>query len=190
MTADRGLRVLLLALVLLAAPGCLVLTVNPSHDRDALVWEPGLLGAWVNADDNASMTIERGEWQSYKIEYAHPIEKGNLTGYVTTIGEAQYLDVMTARGQDHGSFLLPVHATLRLKLQGDRLELTALSYDWFFDRLKKNVAIPGLRVALDEKENALIVSSTEALRAWIARQPAGSAAFGASAVFTRKPPGG
>jgi hypothetical protein len=173
--------------VLLVAPGCLVLTVNPSHDRDALVWEPALLGTWIDGDDNASMTIERGEWQSYKIDYAHPIEKGQLTGYLTTIGKAQFLDVMPARGQDHGAFLLPVHASLRVQLEGDRLELTALSYDWFFDRLKKKAAVPGLTVALDEKENALIVSPTAVLRAWMARQKAGGAAFGASAVFTRKP---
>jgi hypothetical protein len=94
---------------------------------------------------------------------------------------------MPARGQDHGAVLLPVHASLRVQLEGNRLELTALSYDWFFDRLKKKAAIPGLLVALDEKENALIVSPTAAVRAWIAKQPAGGAAFGASAVFTRKP---
>lgn len=183
------LRLALVAAVLLVAPGCLVLTVNPSHDRDEIVWDPGLLGTWVNADDNASMTIERGEWQSYKIDYVHPIEKGQLTGYLTMIGKAHFLDVMPARGQDHGSFLLPVHASLRVKLDGDRLEVTALSYDWFFDRLTKKTAIPGLAVALDEKENALVVSPTAAVRAWIAKQPAAGAAFGASAVFTRKPAG-
>lgn len=182
-----GLRVSLLAAVLLVAPGCLVLTVHPSHDADAFVWEPGLIGHWLNTEDNASMTVERGEWDSYRIEYAHPIEKGHLTGYLTTIGKAQYLDVMPARGEDHGALLLPVHASLRVKLKGDRLELTPLSYDWFFDRLKKKAAIPGLAVALDEKENALIVSPSAALRAWLAKQPAAGAAFGASAVFTRKP---
>lgn len=180
-------RLVLLVAVLLWTPGCLVLTVNPSHAPDDLLWEPGLLGEWRNTDDNASMKIERGEWQSYKIEYAHPIEKGQLTGHLTTIGKVQYLDVMPARGTDHGSFLLPMHASLRVQLDADRLELTALSYDWFFDRLTTKAAIPGLTVALDEKENALIVSPTAAVRAWIAKQPAGSAAFGASAVFTRKP---
>ena len=189
MTAGVRRRALLLAVMLAGAPGCLVLTVNPSHDRDALVWEPALLGLWVDAEDNASMTIERGEWQSYKIDYAHPIEKGQLTGYLTTIGKALYLDVMPARGEDHGAFLLPVHASLRVKLEGDRLELTPLSYDWFFDRLHGKAGVPGLTVVLDEKENALIVSPTTALRAWIARQAAAGPAFGASAVFTRKPGG-
>lgn len=176
----------LLIAVVLTAPGCLVLTVNPTHDRDALVWEPGLLGQWESPDDKASLTIERGEWQSYKIHYTHTIETGHVTGYLTTIGASQYLDVMPARGEDRGAFLIPVHATLRLTLSADKLELTALSYDWFFDRLRQKTAIPGLTAAFDEKENALIVSPTTAVRAWIAKQPAGGAAFGASAVFIRK----
>ena len=179
----------LLFAAVLVTPGCLVLTVNPSHDREALAWEQGLVGQWQNPDDNASMAIERGEWQSYKIHYTHTIESGHVTGYLTTIGQSQYLDIMPARGEDRGAFLLPLHATVRVKLSGDRLELTALSYDWFFDRLKQKTPIPGLNATFDEKENALIVSPTSALRAWIAKQPAGSAVFGASAVFTRKPGG-
>jgi hypothetical protein len=180
-------RLVILAVALLLAPGCLVVAVHPTHNRDALVWEPALIGDWHNADDNSSMAIERGEWQSYRIQYAHPIESGDLTGYLTTIGKARYLDLMPGRGEDRGSFLVPVHATLRVNLEGDRLEMTALSYDWFFDRLKTKAGVPGLTVVLDEKENALIVSPSNTVRAWIARQPPEGKMFGAGATFTRKP---
>lgn len=190
MTYHRAVRrLLLLATVLIATPGCLVVTMNPSHTRDTAVWEPALVGEWQNVDDASSMTIERGEWHSYTIEYTHTIEKGRLTGYLSTIGKGRYLDVMPARGEDHGSFLLPLHVVLRVALDGDRLELTPLSYDWFSDRLQKKVPIAGLNVVLDEKENALIASPTAAVRAWIGRQPAGSPAFGPGAVFVRKKAG-
>ncbi|MBA2305936.1 MAG: hypothetical protein H0W08_25360 [Acidobacteria bacterium] len=182
-------RFVMIAVALLFAPGCLVVTVNPTHERDELVWDPALVGVWQNVDDNSSVVIDKGEWQSYRLHYTHPIETGDLTGYLTRIGKVQFLDVMPARGEDRGSFLVPVHATLRLRLEGDRLEITALSYDWFFDRLKTKTGVPGLNVALDEKENALIVSPTAAVRAWIARQPPDGLMFGASATFTRKPGG-
>jgi hypothetical protein len=94
---------------------------------------------------------------------------------------------MPGRGEDRGSFLVPVHATLRVSLDRDRLELTALSYDWFFDRLKTRAGVPGLAVVLDEKDNALVVAPSSAVRAWIARQPPQGRMFGASATFTRKP---
>jgi hypothetical protein len=179
-------RALLLALAVAASPACLVLTVHPSHTRETQVWEPALLGEWHSPDDNSSVTIRAGEWQSFDLDYAHPVEKGRLTGYLFTIGDALYLDVMPARGEDRGSFLLPLHAVFRIRVEPDRLELVALSYDWFFDRLKKKAPISGLDVVLDEKENALIVSPPAALRSWIKRQPAEGLAFSPPAVFVRK----
>lgn len=182
-------RFFLAILALALSPGCLVLSVNPAYDGDTLTWEPGLLGNWQDAEDKSSIQIERDEWKSYKIHYVHPIETGDLTGYLTIIGDSRYLDVMPARGQDRGAFLIPVHAVLRVKLDGGRLELTPLSYDWFFDRLKSRVSTPGLNVVLDQKENALIGSSTRALRDWIRRQPVHGGMFGAPAVFVKKPLG-
>jgi hypothetical protein len=180
----RRLVVVLAALAF--APACLVLSVHPAYDDDTMTWEPGLLGTWQDADDRSSIEIERGEWKSYKIRYVHPIETGEVTGYLTAIGDDRYIDVMPARGEDRGAFLVPVHAVLRLKLDGDRLELTPLSYDWFFDRLKTRSAIAGLNVVLDQKENALIGSSSGALRDWIRRQPSTGRVFGAPAVFIRQ----
>ena len=37
----------------------------PAYDDDTIAWEPGLIGQWVDADDKASIPIERGEWKSY-----------------------------------------------------------------------------------------------------------------------------
>ena len=179
-------RLVVALLALAFGPACLVLNVNPAYDGDTLTWEPGLLGSWQNAEDKSSIEIERDEWKSYKIHYVHPIETGDLTGYLTIIGDSRYLDVMPARGQDRGAFLVPVHAVLRVKLDVDRLELTPLSYDWFFDRLKSRVPTPGLNVVLDQKENALIGSSTPAMRDWIRRQSVNGKMFGAPATFIRK----
>ena len=162
-------RALALTLAVLAAPGCLVVSLHPSYDADSLGWDPALLGAWENAEDRASLQIERADWKSYRIRYVYPIETGELTGYLTAVGDDRFLDVMPARGDDRGSFLVPVHALLRVRLTDDRLELTPLSYDWFFDHARYGRKIPGLDVTLDQKENALIVSPTSALRNWVRR---------------------
>ena len=179
-------RALALTLAVLAAPGCLVVSLHPSYDADSLGWDPALLGAWENAEDRASLQIERADWKSYRIKYVYPIETGELTGYLTAVGDDRFLDVMPARGDDRGSFLVPVHALLRVRLTDDRLELTPLSYDWFFDRARYGHKIPGLDVTLDQKENALIVSPTSALRNWVRGQVATGPMFGAPAVFVRK----
>ncbi|MEO8520911.1 MAG: hypothetical protein ABI603_06085 [Acidobacteriota bacterium] len=176
--------------LLLGSQGCLVVSLNPVYDEESIGFDPGLLGGWQDSDDNSSLQIDRGEWKSYRIHYVHPIENGDVTGYLTSIGDARYLDLMPASGVDRGSFLVPVHVSLRLTLDGDRLELAPLSYDWFTARLRARpgipAAVPGLVFAFDQKENALIVSPTARLREWLRRQPAAGAMFGAAAVFTRK----
>ena len=179
------LRLVLLAAIVALAPACLVLNVNPLYDDETITWEPALIGSWLDEDDKSSIQIERGEWKSYTIRYAHPVETGQVTGYVTAVGDDRFLDVMPSRGQDRGAFLLPVHAMLRLRLEGDQLELTPLSYDWMADRLRAEGAVTGLHVAFDQKENVLIVSPTAAIRSWIRQKTYDSPVFGASATFVR-----
>jgi hypothetical protein len=183
---SRLKSLLLLVFVMSVSPGCLVLSVNPGYDEATLGWDPRLVGSWVDADDKASLQVERGEWKSYRIHYIHPIETGDLTAYLTAIGNERYLDLMPARGEDRGSFLLPLHALLHVRLDGDRLELTPLSYEWFGDRLRAGRPIPGLSAVLDQKENALLVSPVDRLRDWLRVQSVDGPTFGASATFVRK----
>lgn len=179
-------RVIALALAVASAPGCLVLSLQPAYDDETIAWDPALVGAWVAPDDRVTMDVERGEWRSYRITYVHPIETATVTGYLTAIGDAHYLDVMPARGADPGSFLVPVHALVRVDLDADRLELTPLSYDWFADRLRRRQPVGELSAVKDQKENALIVSPTARLRSWLRGAARDGPMFGASAVFTRK----
>jgi hypothetical protein len=181
-----GLAVCVAAL--LSASGCLVLSLNPAYDSESMGWDARLVGAWADTDDNASMEIERAEWKSYRVHYVHPTETGDLTAYLTSLGDERYLDLMPGRGEDRGSFLIPVHGVLHVRIDADRLELTPLSYDWFVDRLRHNLPVAGLTVVLDQKQNALIVSPTARLRSWLRVQPAGGPMFGAPAVFVRKEP--
>ena len=179
-------RAVLLATALVCLPGCLVLSLNPVYTDDSLTWDPDLLGKWHDADDNVRVDIDRGEWRSYRIHYEHPIEKGDLTGYLTAVGDERYLDVMPVRGMDRGSFVVPVHAILRVRLKGDTLEVAPLSYDWFVDRVRASRDAGGLALTRDQKENVLILSPPAKLRAWVGAQPHDGPMFGAAATFTRK----
>lgn len=180
------LRVAVL-IALLGAPGCLVVSLNPAYDDDSIGFEPRLVGTWEDVEDGCSMQIESREWKSYRIRYVHPIESGTVTAYLTAVGDTRYLDVMPAAGVDRGSFVVPEHVVLRVTLQGDRLELTPLSYDWFAARLRAGrPATASLEAVFDQKANALILSPAPRLRDWLRRQPESAPVFGASAVFQRR----
>lgn len=182
----RTLRGLLLLATLACSAGCLVLSLNPAYDDETIAWDPALIGSWTSPDDKSSIEIARGEWKSYRVSYAHPIEKGEVTGYLTILGDERFLDVMPRRGEDRGSFVVPVHAILHVRLQADSLELTPLSYDWFLDRIRTGEDVTGLPVALDQKENILVLPPTDKLRTWLRTQPVDGAMFGSASVFTRR----
>ena len=178
--------ILFVALLVLCATssGCLVLSLQPVYDDDWIAWDPGLIGTWYDADDKVTLQIDAAEWRSYKLHYDHPSEKGDLTAYLTTIGDEHYLDVAPLRGEDHGSFLVPVHAVLGIALDGDELTLTPLAYDWFADRLRARLT-PGVPSVFDQKQNALMIVPTARLRTWLRGLPATSKAWSAPATFAR-----
>jgi hypothetical protein len=179
-------RAAVLAAALAATPGCLVLNMHPAYDADTIAWEPALVGSWRDVEDNVTVKIDADEWKSYRIRYVHPIESGDLTAYLTIVGGDRYLDVTPVRGKDFGSFLTPVHASLRVRLESDKLEVTPLSYDWFVDRSPNRGGVPGLAFTFDRKQNALIISPTAGLRKWLRQQPPHGRMFGAAAVFMRQ----
>jgi hypothetical protein len=180
------LRSVLVALILTTAPACLVVSLHPLYDEDSLAWEPALIGTWQSTDDETVIEIGQDEWRSYRLLYRHPIETGELTGYLTTVGEERFLDVMPVRGTDRGVFVLPVHAVARVRLEQGRLEVTPISYDWFLDRAKKAGPIGTLAVTIDHKQNAVIVSAPGLFRQWLTAQPKDGGMFGATTTFIRK----
>jgi len=174
--------------VLVGAPGCLVLSLHPAYDNDWIAWDPAFVGQWKDSDDNATLRVEAAEWRSYKLHYEHPSEKGDLTGYLTIVGDDRYLDVMPVRGEDRGSFVIPVHMIMKLTIEGETLTLAPLSYDALADRLRAGRgAPPGLSAVMDQKQNVLITSATARLRSWLRTTSAGSVFWGAAATFTRQP---
>lgn len=177
-------RVVLLLLTLATAPACLVVTMFPAYDEQSLAWNDALPGTWQSTDDETVIIVARDEWRSYRIEYRHPIETGTLTGYLTTVGDTLLMDVMPARGEDRGAFVLPVHALMRIVVTADELQVTPLSYDTFLDRARKRVSVPGLAVVIDQKQNVVVTSPTAGLRRWLAR-PGAKQWLGATTTFKR-----
>ena len=128
------MRVLSLACLLALAAlssGCLVLTLQPVYDDGSLDVDETLTGTWQGPEQGATVVVERGEWKSYRLTYTARNTSYVLVAYLTTIGDARFLDLTPAHGLEAGPLMLPVHGVCRLQHEGDTLILAPLDYDWF-----------------------------------------------------------
>jgi hypothetical protein len=171
-------------LSLLLISGCVVVDLHPFYEESWLTYDPRLVGTWLDADDSVTVTVEPSEWRSYRIAYSYPTEAGVLTGYLFFSGDAQYVDLMPIRGQDSGPFLVPMHGVARVVVTADRVTLSPLSYDLF---KKATSAAPGpLASMLGERDQIVIASPVNAVRAWLKGRGPADEAFTPTFTFTRQ----
>lgn len=159
-----------------------MLSLQPAYDDLSIAWEEGLVGRWKAVEDNVEVTIERGEWRSYRVHYKHPVEESEFTAHLTAVGDTYYLDLMPLRGLEHAAALIPAHIILRLTRDGERWQVAAIDYDRARAALARDARgkVPS---ALDERHNVVLTMATPDLRQWL-RTSTGED-FSAPATFER-----
>lgn len=178
--------VLLLGMTVLLASSCLVVSLNRFADDASIAFEPRLLGTWRDVDDDVSVTIERSEWQSYRLSYTHPIAAGQLTGYLFRTATATYMDLMPVRGEDPGVFTIAAHVLVRLTVDDAQLTVAPLSYDRMLRAADARTAPPELGLVKDERDQLVATADAATMHRWVEAQTT-DAAFGPPATFRRQP---
>jgi hypothetical protein len=179
------MRAFVAVAALMVSSGCLVLSVGRFYDESEIVFDERLVGAWTDADDNVTATVERAEWRSYRIQYVHPTENGILTGYLFKRGDATYLDLTRVRGQDFGVFVIPGHVLVRVTFGQNEVSLTPLSYDWFFRALNARTLPAAFHGSRSERDHVVLGDDRAAFWQWLAKKKPNDPAFGPPSVFRR-----
>ncbi len=174
-------------LVILTAPGCLVLGLDRFYDEASIVFDERLLGTWKNADDNVTVTVEKSDWRAFRIQYVHPIDTRVLTAYLFKVRDTHFLDLSPLRGEDPGPFLLPAHTVVRLSIAGGEIRVSPLDFDWFSRALEAKAVPAELRASLGERNQIVLAADRNALVRWLAARPEADPAFGDAAVFRKEP---
>ena len=182
------LRAAILVVIAIATQGCLVLGLDRFYEEPSIVFDERLLGSWRDADDNVTVTVEKSDWRSYRIQYVHPTETGALTGYLFKQGAGVYLDLVAVRGKDFGSFVIPAHGLVRVSFGAEAREVTIapLSFDWLAKGLADHTLSATLRPTKGERDQILLAGARSDLQAWLAARPATDPAFGPDAVFKKQ----
>ncbi len=172
--------------VLLAflCPGGLVTTLQPIYDAGSLEVDDTLRGSWQSQDLGATVVVERGEWKSYRLTYTARSTSYAFVGYLTKIGDWLFLDLTPAQALEAGPLVIPAHGICRLRHEGDALSVAVLDYDHFMSAVRAR-KLSGLEAALDARQNLLVTSKTDALRAWLQKNAGSVEVFREPTSFAR-----
>ncbi len=180
----RTLRLATLGLVACLSSGCLVISLQPVYDDASLIMDETLTGTWQSAEQGATVVVERGEWKAYRVSYTARTTSYALVGYLTRIGDLSVFDLTPEHGVEAGPLLIPAHGICRIQRDGDTLSISPLDYDWF-TAARGGKKLAGLDYALDGRQNLLITTKTEALRAWLLAHAKSAEMFREPTTFTR-----
>ncbi len=157
----------------LLSPACLVSTFHPLYDDASITFDAALIGTWENTDSQVIVTVTRGDWRSYRIDYTERTTTTHFTAFLADVGGARFLSVRPEDGLERPAFLVATNGPLQLMLSGNEVRVRELDYDEVLRRL--NARTLGIAAATDLKQNVVITAETPALRKWMAtaaQQPA------------------
>lgn len=123
----------------LALTGCVVTSIYPYYTDKDLVFDPALVGDWVEAGaTNASAehaTFERAGEKGYSVTTFTTTETNSSDAHLFRLKQQLFLDVCTTnRSLDY----VPVHQVSKVTRTGPTMETANLNYDWLTKLLEKN----------------------------------------------------
>jgi hypothetical protein len=136
-------------------------SLEPLYSEQDLVFGPDLIGVWEAADDPSreptlTWTFERGEGNAYRLTIREGEASAAFDAHLLRLGEATYLDFFPVVPPDcvpvpadesgfpesavpvlQAVHFVPVHSFWRVLLDGDDMQVAALSPDWLGRQLEQ-----------------------------------------------------
>jgi hypothetical protein len=125
--------------------GCYVPSIHPLYTKQDLIFNPALVGQWVEAEKGKSQWVfVQKEDKAYGLRITQEDKKVYVfTAYLLKVGDYHYLDLFPDTEDDtNDSFLLksmlPVHTFIRIKQLTPTLEVEVMNSDWLAKMLKES----------------------------------------------------
>lgn len=183
MTLARGGLLTVLALLL---PGCIP-SLHPLYTKEDSVFEPQLLGPWVQDDGKNQWTFTKEGEKAYSVVYTEDGNPAKFDGHLVKLGNALFLDLFPKdppiKNHFYGMHLVPAHTFLKLTLHQDQLRMAAMNPDW----LSKKMEAGEVTIKHEKIEGAVVLTaSTGELQEFVGMYADDREAFGEGGLFHRK----
>lgn len=151
--------------------GCYVPSIHPLYTKQDVIFNPELVGHWVEAEKGKSQWVfVQKEDKAYGLRITQEDKKVYVfTAYLLKVGDYHYLDLFPDTEDDtNDSFLLksmlPVHTFIRIKQLAPSLDVEVMNSDWLAKVLKESPALikhEKMPVGEKDKEEYLTVLTAQ-----------------------------
>jgi hypothetical protein len=168
---------------------CNVNALQPWFTKEAQVFEPALVGAWVGTDSDGhgtTLVFEKAKDSSYDIRVIEDTEskETKYTGHLGKVGNSYYLDYRSSDSAQ-ADLYIPVHCMMQIALGPDELKIRTPD-DTAWEEAAKSGRLKGLGVAWTEDKDLVLTSSSADLQAFLLHLEKDSPLWGETTPFTRK----
>jgi hypothetical protein len=166
----RSVSIILLMAAACCLVGCIPLSIHPLYDSEHITFDEGLLGSWGDkSSPEDSWTFERDGEKGYRLIVSDEDNRpGEFEVNLVKLGNLHILDLYPKEPEDVNEFykfhIIPAHSFMKMRLEGDTLELEYFDYDW----LKKGLKEGRLDIKHELIDDTVILTaSTERLQQFI-----------------------
>jgi hypothetical protein len=184
-------NILLIVTIALLVSGCLVKSLHPFYKESDVVFNPSLIGTWLD-NDSSKWVIEQSEMKkfpgesqlqnSYKITYYEKNEASVFDTHLFKLNNQLYVDFVPSDikiPELTGYHLVPTHSIAKVSISENEISLKWFNETWLASLFEKNkIRISHETIPNEDGDNMYVLTaSTDELQKFIIKYGNDPAAF-------------
>ena len=170
----------------IVAYGSLLLTtacvpsLYPLYTDDDVVFDPAVVGTWID-DDDATWTLEeRSSGHGYRLTIVEEDVSMDFAARLVRLGEYRFLDIYPeddSRDDFLGSHFVAAHTFWKLSIEDETMRLVGLNPDWLADGLEDGTVQLTYSRWGHDGDDVLLTAKTRELQEFIVAHAENAEAF-------------
>lgn len=163
-----SIKNLLISLGILAILAGCVPSIYPLYTDKDVVFDPSLVGSWLNKDDDETWTFTRGEDQSYDMSISGKDSTVMFQAHLVELGGRRFIDLYPNPpdwdDSPYHDLMLPLHWFGSISIIGDTLIVSLMNPDNLTALADSGVTVPSY---VDIDDLRVLTASTADLQKFV-----------------------
>jgi hypothetical protein len=182
----RSAKILIMLGVAIFLTGC-VPSLHPLFTDKDLIFDPALLGSWVDEDGKNIWEFQKSGENAYELVYTENEEPAKFQAHLVKLGDFLFLDIFPEEPEMknglYKGLLIPAHGFSRIWIERDSVRLAYMDPDWLKEMINKKK----VKIGYDLIDQGLILTApTEDLQKFAVKYAEDDKAFSVKTELHRQ----